>query len=361
MSESVLPPRSPGLIVFESIASVALIILSFIGNVLILTALYRNPRLRNTTNIYIAALAVTDLLNASVPGTLFASTLIAGRLVYGMPGCQLSGFLVHFLTYASMTTMTLTAVNRYFRVVRPQVYKKLFNEKRSWRILATLWLLIAAFVLYPTVFRVGKFTFNPALSFCAYMFVSKGAEIAFTVTVVCVFVVFSLSLVCVCYYHVSKAIRRHNVGISLSLQGVCAHEIKLSKVLFIMAFAFALCWLPTFGVILIIRVILGRAPHALAVVIPFLFQTSSVLNPLIYGALSPPFRREFRRLITFKRMVRLSDASLHVPSADGERGISVALEQISIRRLSIPPDVSHQQGTGSEELAQCPGQMIAWV
>ena len=300
MTSPVLPPRSTGLIVFESMASVALIVLSLMGNILILTALYRSPRLRNTTNIYIAALAVTDLLNAAIPGTLFASTMITGRLVYSITGCRLSGFLVHFLAYVSMTTMTLTALNRYFRVVKPQLYKKLFGGKRSFFIIAVSWLVITAFVLYPTVFGVAQFSFNPALSFCAYTFATKGAETVFTMTVVCVLVVFCLSLVILCYYQVSKEIRKHNAGVILSLQGVTAHEIKLSKLLFVMVFAFVLCWLPTFVVILIIRVILSKAPHELAVVIPFLLQTTSVLNPIIYGALSPPFRREFRRLITFK-------------------------------------------------------------
>lgn len=362
MTSPVLPPRSAELIVFESMASVALIVLSVIGNVFILTALYRNPRLRNTTNIYIAALAITDLLNASIPGTLFASTVITGRLVYSMPGCRLSGFLVHFLTYISMATMTLTAVNRYFRVVKPQYYKKLFSNKRSCFIIAVLWLLIAAFVLYPTAFGVAEFSFKPASSFCAYTFVNKGAEIAFTLTVVSILVVFCLSLVCVCYYQVSKAIRSHNAGVFLSLQGVSAHEIKLSKVLFIMVFAFALCWLPTFGVILLIRLILRRTPHALAVMIPFLLQTSSVLNPIIYGALSPPFRREFRRLLTFKRAVRLSD-ELHRSGNTGiaaalDRGL--ALEQISVRHNSLS-DILCPGRNGLDKLPQREEQKIAWI
>ena len=362
MTPPVLPPRSSGLIVFESTASVTLIVLSVIGNVFILTALYRNPRLRNTTNIYIAALAITDLLNASIPGTLFASAIIKGRLVYGMAGCRLSGFLVHFLTYVSMATMTLTAVNRYFRVVKPQHYKKLFGDKRSYYIIAVLWLLIAAFVLYPTAFGVAEFTFNPASSFCAYTFASKGAEVVFTVTVVSVLVVFCLSLVCVCYYQVSKVTRNHNADVFLSLRGVSAHEIKLSKVLFVMVFAFALCWLPTFGVILLIRLVLGRAPHGLAVMIPFLLQTSSVLNPIIYGALSPPFRREFRRLITFKTAVCLSDES-HRSVNTGiaaalERGL--VLEQISVRHNTVS-DIFCPERNGLNNLTQREEQRIAWI
>ena len=362
MTSPALPPRSYGLIVFESIASVALIVFSVIGNVFILTALYRNPRLRNTTNIYIAALAITDLLNASIPGTLFASAIIAGRLVYSMSGCQLSGFLVHFLTYVSMATMTLTAVNRYFRVVKPQYYKKLFGDKRSCYIIAVLWLLIAAFVLYPTAFGMAEFSFNPFSLFCAYTFANKGAEVAFTLTVVSVLVVFCLSLVCVCYYQVSKATRNHNASVFLSLQGVSVHEIKLSKVLFIMVFAFALCWVPTFGIILLIRLILGKAPHGLAVMIPFLLQTSSVLNPIIYGALSPPFRREFRRLIAFKSAVCFSDES-HRSINTGiaaalERGL--ALEQISIRHNSVS-EVFCPERDGLNSLPHHEEQKIAWI
>lgn len=362
MTLPALPPRSTGLIIFESIASVTLIVFSVIGNVFILTALYRNPRLRNTTNIYIAALAITDLLNASIPGTSFASAIIAGRLVYSMPGCRLSGFLVHFLTYVSMATMTLTAVNRYFRVVKPQYYKKVFGDKRSCYIIAVLWLLIAAFVLYPTAFGVAEFSFQPASSFCAYTFANKGSEVAFTLPVVSVLVVFCLSLVGVCYYQVSKATRSHNAGVFLSLQGVSAHEIKLSKVLFIMVFAFALCWIPTFGVILLTRLILGRAPHGLAVMIPFLLQTSSVLNPIIYGALSPPFRREFRRLIAFKRAVCLSDEShrsVHTGIAAAlERGL--ALEQISVRHNSVS-DIFCSERNGLNNLPQREEQKVAWI
>ena len=175
--------------------------------------------------------------------------------------------------------------------------------------LGCLWLLIASFVLYPTVTGLGEFNFNPAVSLCAYTFASRGAETVFTLIVIFILVVLCLSIVCFSYYHVSKTIREHNAGVVPSLGGVSVQEIALSKVLFVLAFAFALCWLPTFLVIFIIRIIIRKAPHGLAVVIPFLLQTTSVLNPLIYGALSPPFQREFCRLLSFKKTLQLPDDS----------------------------------------------------
>lgn len=117
MSKNSLPPRSTGLLVFESVASIALVALAMIGNVLILLALRRNRRLQNCTSIYIVSLAITDLLNACIPGTLFASTVVSGRLVFSLSACRVSGFLVHFLTYVSMSTMALTAINRYIQYI----------------------------------------------------------------------------------------------------------------------------------------------------------------------------------------------------------------------------------------------------
>ena len=128
MTDVYVPPRSTALIVVESVASIALVILAIIGNFLILVALYRNPHLRNSTNIYIAALAVTDLLNACIPGTLFASTMVMGRLVFSLTACRLSGFLVHFLTYVSMATMTLTAVNRYRKIPKISPWADIFQR-----------------------------------------------------------------------------------------------------------------------------------------------------------------------------------------------------------------------------------------
>ena len=99
------------------------------------------------------------------------------------------------------------------------------------------------------------------------------------------------------------------------------------------------------------------APHELAVVIPFLIQTSSVLNPLIYGVLSPPFRREFRRLFTPKWRARSGDINSNASSPTGQIGL--ALEQISIGHPCTGGD-SRRQGDGSDELAQFPSLKVAW-
>ena len=178
--------------------------------------------------------------------------------------------------------------------------------------LGVLWLLIALLSLSPKVVGVGEFNFDPTMSICAYTFKSQGVEIGLTLVIVLILVIFCSSLVCFCYYHVSKTIREHNAGILTSLSDVSVQEINLSKVLFVLVFAFALCWLPAFGLIFIIRVIRQKIPHALGVVVPFLFQMSSAVNPFIYGALSPPFQRTFRRLLALRGAYRNAHAPKNV-------------------------------------------------
>ena len=226
---------------------------------------------------------------------------------------------------------------RYFRVVKPQHFKKLFSHRRSLLMLGVLWLLIALLCLTPKVVGVGEFNFIPPMSICAYTFSSEGAKTAFTLIVVLILVMFCLSLVCFCYFHVSKTIREHNAVTLTSLCDVSVQEINLSKVLFVLVFAFALCWLPTFAVILIIRLVLKKAPHALAVVTPFLFQVSSAVNPFIYGALSPPFQREFRRLLMFQRG-RMRSISDETPGNASQSRVvgKVSMTSLGFRHEFLP-------------------------
>ena len=88
MSNLELPSRSLPAVITEAIACVSLNITSIIGNSLVCIAAYRNPKLRSTTNLYIIiALAVSDLLCATIEMPLASSTLVIGRWDFGDVVC----------------------------------------------------------------------------------------------------------------------------------------------------------------------------------------------------------------------------------------------------------------------------------
>jgi len=60
-----------------------------VENVLVCLAVYKNRKLRSTTNLYIIALAASDLLCATVEMPLASALLITGSWDFGDAVCQI--------------------------------------------------------------------------------------------------------------------------------------------------------------------------------------------------------------------------------------------------------------------------------
>ena len=301
-----LPPRSVGLIVFESLTSASLVLCAFLGNSILLIALCTKPRLRSSTGIMIAALAVTDLLNACIPGSLFFSSLVTGKMSFSSFGCQISGFFMHFLTYASMSTMALSAVNRFFCVLKPTLYKRAFTYHLSLVYVVSLWLLVAAVVFLPIVSGWSMFDFNPMMAACVMKFVDSKAEIGYSCFIVAFFVVFCLSIITFCYFRVSRFIQQHNYNSVLPP----VQEIRLTRALFVLVFTFAGLWIPTFLAIVSFRLLLRSfISRELVLLVPYLVNLSSALNPWIYGVMSPLVGDKIKKRLFSKPRLPQSDAT----------------------------------------------------
>ena len=290
-----LPPRSVRLVVVESSTSAILVLLGILGNLLLLVSLYRKPRLKSSTGILIAALAMTDLLNACVPGALFWSSLTKGKMSFSNFGCQISGFFMHFLTYASTATMALTAINRYVCILKPNVSKKAFSYNRSMLYIGFLWAFVAVIVFLPIVAGSSTFAFNPVMAACVMKFTNTSAEIGYTFFIVAFFVVCCLIIISVCYFRVSRFIRHHNEN---TISQLSMQEINLTKALFVLVFTFAALWIPAFLMIVLNRLVLkAKLPRQFVLFVPYLIYLSSALNPWIYGVMCPVVRNKMKKTL----------------------------------------------------------------
>ena len=84
MSSLELPNRGLIIVIIEASVCLLLNIISFLGNALVCLAVYKNPKLRSTINMYIIALAVSDLLCATLEMPLASAVLILGKWDFGM-------------------------------------------------------------------------------------------------------------------------------------------------------------------------------------------------------------------------------------------------------------------------------------
>jgi len=82
---------------------------------------------------------------------------------------------------------------------------------------------------------------------------------------------------------------------------VTTHEIRISRSLFVVVFAFMLCWIPVWLIAILTRLsIVDAMPQNIQLLCTFFLKLSNTANPFIYAGMNPLFRREFRRILLCK-------------------------------------------------------------
>ena len=189
MLNSELPSRSLPVVITEASVCIALCIISVIGNSLVCMATCRNSNLRSTTNLYIIALAVSDLLCGIVAMPLASATLIFGRWVFGDALCQFQGFVDVFAYYVTPATLGLTALNRYMKIVKTSHYKKIFSPRSSKIWLSCLLLSLAPYLLISRVTNWVKIDFIQGYAVCSFDYPTNVSRIVhYSITVPLFFV-----------------------------------------------------------------------------------------------------------------------------------------------------------------------------
>ncbi|XP_074621784.1 melatonin receptor type 1A-like [Acropora palmata] len=317
-----LPPRSLTLVVMESIVCFALTVVSLVGNTMLCLAVYRNPMLRSSTNLYIIALSVGDLICATLEMPLTFWTLVVGRWIFGDGVCQVHGFVDVFSTYCPPATMALTAFNRYIRIVKTGYYRKIFSPWRSKLWLFCVWFLLISYLLVARLIDWQRYDFVMGFAACSVMHYTENRKLIHYCLVVSLYFGVSFSVVIVCYFKIFKAIRQHQVGVGPSLYQergtdgqqakASVQEIKTSKTITFVLTGFLLCWIPMWSLSLTNRFSPVPVPRAVPLFVSFFIFLSSSINPVIYAVTNRGFRREFRRMILCARREETGIARVHV-------------------------------------------------
>ena len=173
-----LQSRSVYLVVVEVSVLIVLNLLSLMVNTLVCMSVYRNIRLRTTTNLYITALAISDLLSAAFVMPSSIGVLESGRWIFGEVSCSFHSFIAAFAVYISPLTMGLTALNRYVRMCRPDhEYQKLFSTKKSLALLVSVWVFVACYSGVPILVGLQKSTFIPGYATCSVGHLSETGKL----------------------------------------------------------------------------------------------------------------------------------------------------------------------------------------
>ena len=292
-----LKSRSKARIATESGIFTLILSLCLLGNSITLLIMLKNRRMRVIpANMFVASLAISDFALAVLSSFSGFAVVLTSRWPYSELTCQFQGYLAITLAIASMQTLALMALNRYFRIVNPKRYRRYFSKKKTILIICASWLYSLCAPL-PYTISGNKMVFHPSKFFCYLQIGSR----AFTALMAIVYVGLPTCIIFYCYPRIFNTVRSHNSNFETSRNGsntVNVEEIKVARTLFVIVVFFNICWTPIF-VIDITDTVLGRwiFPREAYVAYSFLATISSAINPLIYGVLNKNFQKEYLKIL----------------------------------------------------------------
>ena len=310
---SAMSKRSLPSIILESALFLIINITAIVGNTFVIAAISRNPGLRKITQWYILCLALADLFVAVTCMPLSLGAAIKGQWMFSDVICQIQGHVIQVWGCFSLTTVAVTAVNRYYRVVRPILYRKIFT-KTIVIIITVSSLGLSALSAMGMMFLIGaQFQFGPHF-FCTPNFPDQELKKTVALPIFLAFIIISLSVVLFCYFKVFRVVRRHVILVAPNLRvqrlsqrsrtenklSCRVDEVNATKMVFAIISVFCLLWIPVsiIGALYVCEVFLPRWAHLMY---DYLVYITAATNPLIYGLMNKAFRNEYVRIVRCKK------------------------------------------------------------
>ena len=305
---------------------VSISILIITGNTLVLLATWRDRSLRQPNKYFVACLAVADLL---------VGIFIGPAIVYGLSVDykSLRDISIHFRRFmvwidnlaitASVFTLTFISFDRYLKISKPLQYRSRMTTSKSFKITFIIWLISTALATYSAIPDSGADGILIIDSFyCRVDNKTPSKQVAWC-TSLCVILFLLVTITLTMYARIfvighkrQKMLRNGELGetsTGKNQRSVLRQDLKIVRMLLIVAGVFCLCWLPH----TIWHLLSYYYPNFLDsnnrslsywyrwIIFSSLFQllalSNSLCNPIIYACLDQTYREAFKRL--FKKMM----------------------------------------------------------
>ncbi|XP_053313471.1 G-protein coupled receptor 161 [Spea bombifrons] len=308
-------------IVAESIAIIIIDILICLGNLVIVVTLYKKSYLLSLSNKFVFSLTLSNLLLSMLVLPFVIVSSILREWIFGVVWCNFSALLYMLISSASMLTLGIIAIDRYYAVLYPMVYPMKITGNRAVLAIAYVWLHSLIGCL-PPLFGWSSLEFDNFKWMCVAAWHKEAGYTAFW-QIWCAFLPFIVMMICygfifrvarikarkihcgtvVIIQDVSQKNGRKNSSTSTSSSGsrkngfssivYSANQCKAFITILVVIGAFVLTWGP-YMIVISTEALWGKnsVSPVLETLATWLSFTSAICHPLIYGLWNKTVRKE---------------------------------------------------------------------
>lgn len=198
--------------VCKTLAYCLLLVVSLLGNTLIIMVVYRDNKMRTTTNLLIVNMAVSDLLVPIFAMPRANVEILYGNLrwlidgVLGETLCKLTPFFQDISTAVSVQTLVAIAVDRFYAVWFPLKAARI--KPRVKYVILLIW-SISAVIHAPYLYGFNTGTFN-GKTYCFLGWSRSVTKIVFVLLIIIIYVI-PLMLITILYSLIVKKLRKQTI------------------------------------------------------------------------------------------------------------------------------------------------------
>lgn len=302
-------------------------ILGISGNSLVVYVVVRNPIMQTITNVFIANLAISDIMMCllAVPFTPLSGLLKSW--VFGETLCHIVPMTLGLSVHVSTLTSTAIAVDRYFVIVHP--FRARMKVAACLMLIASIWVISVSISMPLAVYQKVTWMDDEQIYVCHEFWPKPTARQFFTVISLILQYIVPCAIITFCYSKVSIALRTRSraklaargstsagsgsggrgggVGGGISSHNFDRHRMEIrrkrrtNRMLIAMVSIFVCCWLPL-NVIHLTLEYHERLEHWKYFLLVFFIAhviavSSTIYNPFLYAWMNDNFRKEFRRVL----------------------------------------------------------------
>ena len=318
------------------------ILAAIIMNSVVLLAVYMEKALHNANKYFVACLALSDFMVAAFSVTIRLYQLMKPGVSFSIHVCRFWIWVDIFTELASITTLTIISVDRYFKVGKPFKYKTMMSTTRCKIIITFLW-LYSAIVAFLGLVPYGESKgvhITPDRGFCINdnkVFYTMAAFIGFFVPVIIIIIMCVLMFRIVKNFQRSRSTRNKDPRfdspimprVHVTGKSVTNSKRRTVAIFTLVVFVFIVCWGPFFVLFLI-----AQYKHSLltsnmkrfqilsTIFFSILPYANSFLNPIIYAYFDKAFNMAIKNLLL--KMLRKQPRTFQ----------SMATSRVLVRRAS---------------------------